>query len=299
MIRTLSGWITANKVNKWKGTGGTLFKAFTFDYAKDFDKVKQRPLDIQLYCNFAGQGCYRETIYSVSELRRTKNMGMNYREKAFRTKFMNAGRHLGVAPDRVISLKLRDMVSSYNDYHEMLLLLEHETGIQSIPIKDDLQGRGYLVGQGDQKIIVVEHETGLEILYVTGSIASLIGLIPLVLQAWGAIRGHLDRSHANHIRGIEIRRIDAAGNLREDHQHDLPISSSFPLNILNSTIFSAARVLENDLKSLTDEVRSHSERLDTLEKGLNVTRGVKSKKQTKKTSNKTLKKGAAKSRRAS
>lgn len=48
MIRTLSGWITANKVNKWKRTGGTLFKAFTFDYAKDFDNVEQRPHDFPL-----------------------------------------------------------------------------------------------------------------------------------------------------------------------------------------------------------------------------------------------------------
>jgi len=213
---------------------------------------------------------------------------------------MNAGRHLGVAPDQVISLKLRDIVSSYNDYLEMLQTLEHETGIQSLPIKDDLQGRGHLVVQGDQKIIVVEHETGLEILYVVGSIASLIGLIPLVLQAWGTIRGYIDRCHASHIRSIEIRRIDTAGNLREEHQHDLPISSRFPTNILNSTIFAAARALENDLKSLMDEVQSHSERLNALEKGLKVNKGVKSKKQTnKKSSNKALKKDAAKSRRAS
>ena len=121
-------------------------------------------------------------------------MGKNYREEAFKIKFTNAGRHLGVTPDQVISLKLRDMVSSYNDYHEMLQTLEHETGVQSLPIKDDLQGRGHLVGQGDQKIIVVEHETGLEILYVAGSIASLIALIPLVLQAWGSVRGAQSRS---------------------------------------------------------------------------------------------------------
>jgi hypothetical protein len=226
-------------------------------------------------------------------------MGKNYREEAFKIKFMNAGRHLGVTPDQVISLKLRDIVSSYNDYHEMLQTLEHETGIQSLPIKDDLQGRGHLVGQRDQKIIVVEHETGLEILYVAGSIASLIGLIPLVLQSWGSVRGFLDRRHANHIRSIEIRRVDAAGNLREEHQHDLPISSTSPINILNSTLFSAARVLENDLKSLMDEVRSHNERIAALEKGLSVYKVVKTKKKTnKKSSNKALKRDAAKSRRA-
>jgi hypothetical protein len=226
-------------------------------------------------------------------------MGTNYREEAFKTKFMNAGRHLGVTPDQVISLKFRDMVSSYNDYHEMLQILEHETGIQSLSIKDDLQGRGHLVGKGDMKIIVVEHETGLEILYVAGSIASLVGLIPLVLHAWGAIRGYIDRRHANHIRSIEIRRIDTAGKLHEDHQHHFPISSAFPINISNSALFSAARALENDLRSLMDEVRSHSERLDAIEKGLNTTKRAKSKKQaSKKSSNKPLKKDAAKRRRA-
>lgn len=54
---------------------------------------------------------------------------MNYREKAFRDKFASASKHLDVPPDQIVSLKLRDVVSSYAEYHEMLRVLEHEAGV--------------------------------------------------------------------------------------------------------------------------------------------------------------------------
>ena len=229
-----------------------------------------------------------------------KKTRTDYRQNAFRIKFMNASKHLGVAPDQIISLKLRDMVTSYSEYHNMLRILDHEAGIQSSPIQDDLQGKGHLVSQGDQRIIVVEHETGLEILFVASSIASLIGLVPLVLQAWSSIRGHFTRRHANHIRDVEIRRIDSAGNLQEEHPHNLTSSSIFPLSTLNSVILSVANVLEDDLKSLRQEVRSQNERLTAIEKALKPPNKVTTKKRTdKKSSNKKLKRDAAKSRRAS
>ncbi len=226
-------------------------------------------------------------------------MRTDYREQAFRTKFINAGKHLGVAPDQVISLKLRDMVTSYSEYHEMLRILHHESGIQSSPIKDDLQGQGHLVGQGEQRIIVVEHETGLEILFIAASVASLIGLIPLVLQSWSTIRGYLAHRRANHIRSVEIRRIDSAGNLHEEQTHDYLGSSIFPLGMLNSAILMAANVLENDLRSLRQEIRSQNERLAAIEKALKLPKRATTKKRTdKKISSKTLKRDAAKNRRA-
>jgi len=227
-------------------------------------------------------------------------MKTDHREAAFRTKFMNASKHLGVAPDQVISLKFRDIVSSYNEYHEMLRILDNEAGIQSSPIKEDLQGKGHLVGQGHQKIIVVEHETGLELLYIAGSVASIIGLIPLVLRSWGGIRGYFDRRHPDHVRSVEVRRIDSAGNLIEDHSHGCAVSLGMPFDGLNSALFSAAQILESDLQSLRNEVRSHSERLAALEKGLKAPETLTAKKRTgKRSSNKALKKDAAKSRRAS
>jgi hypothetical protein len=54
---------------------GPLFKAFTFDYAKVLIILNNVPTISPkaygnlgrgvFYCNFAGQGCYRETIYSL------------------------------------------------------------------------------------------------------------------------------------------------------------------------------------------------------------------------------------------
>jgi len=196
---------------------------------------------------------------------------MNYREQIFKTKFKNASKYLGVDPDQIISLKLRDMVSSYSEYHEMLQTLEHEVGIKSSSIDDDFQGRGHLVTQDNQKIIIVEHETGLEILYITGSISSLITLIPLVMQAWGAIRGHLGRRHNHHIQSVEIRRIDANGGLHEDRtQSDNPTSA----------LLTAARFLESDLQSLRREAQAYKKRLVAVENELKRTKGIKAKKGT-------------------
>lgn len=227
-------------------------------------------------------------------------MKTDYRKEAFRTKFINAGKHLGVTPDQVISLKLRDMVSSYSEYHDMLHILEAETGIPSSPIQDDLQGKGHIVGNGDQKIIVVEHETGLEILYIAGSVASIIGMIPLVLRSWGAIRGYLNHRHSNHIHGVEIRRMDSSGNLKEEHTHGSFVSPLCSPDGLTAALFSAAQTLDTDLKALRLELQSSNERLTAIEKKLKAPKAATVKKwPVKKNSNKTLKKDAAKSRRAS
>lgn len=190
---------------------------------------------------------------------------MNYREQAFNDKFASASRHLGVRPDQIVSLKLRDVVSSYSEYHEMLQVLEHDAGVYWTEVDGNLQGRGYLLDHESQKVIVVEHETGLEILYVASSIASLIGLIPLVLQCWGAVRGYLDRRHSHQFRSVEVRRLDAQGNLLEDRSNGLTGPSAFPLSILNTAVSSAARILDADVRALREEVRSLSERLTVIE----------------------------------
>jgi len=207
---------------------------------------------------------------------------MDYREKVFKAKFKSAGQHLGVTPDQVISLKLRDNVSSYDEYHEMLKFLEHEAGLHWLEVDGNFQGRGYLVDNNDQKIIVVEHETGLEILYIAGSIASLIGLVPLVLQAWGAIRGYLDRHRAHNFRGVEIRRLDSKGKLSEDYSRGLAGPSVFPLSVLNTALLSAARILDADMHESRQEIRSLSKRLAAIEKKLKPTKKATTKKSTKK-----------------
>ena len=193
-------------------------------------------------------------------------MPTDFRQKAFDAKFASASELLGVDPDQVISLKLRDTVASYSEYHELLTVLEHEVGIRSSDVDGDLQGRGHLVDHDGQRIIVVEHETGLEILYIAGSVASIVGLIPLVLQAWGSLRGYLDRRHSHHFRSVEIRRLDAKGRLCEDQSHGLAGPSTFPLSVLNTALSSTARVLDADLHALRAEVKSLGKRLAAIEK---------------------------------
>jgi hypothetical protein len=202
---------------------------------------------------------------------------MDYREKAFRDKFASASKHLGVPPDQVISLKLRDVVSSYGEYHEMLRALEQEAGVHWSEVGGNFQGRGYLVDQDGQKIVLVEHETGLEILYVAGSIASLITLIPLVLQCWGTVRGYVDGRHAHQFKSVEIRRFDNNGKLREDHSRGLTGPSAFPLSILNTALSSAARILDTEMHALRKEVRSIAGRLTAIEKQLKPAKRSKTK----------------------
>lgn len=210
-------------------------------------------------------------------------MPADYRQKAFKAKFASASRYLGVDPGQVISLKLRDVVPSYSEYHELLRVLEQEVGIHYSEVQGDLQGRGYLVDHDGQKLIIVEHETGLELLYIGGSIASLIGLVPLVLQAWGSVRGHLDRHHGRHFSNVEIRRLDAKGKLCEDHSHGLTGPSVFPLSILNTALSSAARVLDAEVHALRQEVKRLSKRLSGIEKEVKPKKKTTARRTSKKT----------------
>jgi hypothetical protein len=191
---------------------------------------------------------------------------MNYREKAFTAKFNDAARHLNVTPDKVISLKLRDNVSSYSEYHDLLHVLEHEIGLQWHEVKGNLQGRGYLVGDTKAKAVIVEHETGLEILFIAGSIASLVGIIPLILQCWSSIRSHFGRHHPQDPRSVEIRRLDRNGRLLEDRAHGIVTPLSAPFSFINTALTSAAEVLDAEIKTIRDDVKALAARVKSLEK---------------------------------
>jgi hypothetical protein len=190
---------------------------------------------------------------------------VDYRTEAFKTKLSDAGRHLGVTPKDVVSLKLRENVSSNAEYREFFRALEHEAGFQCTPVDGDFQGKGYLLADGSSRVIIVEHETGLEILYIAGSIASLIGILPLIVQGWRAFRGH----HAGRCdfddRGVEIRRIDEKGHLSEDHVHERSLfhNSQFTANTFLAT--SAAKTIESELQQLKEQIKALSGRVDTLE----------------------------------
>ena len=190
---------------------------------------------------------------------------MDHRTETFKTKFSDAGRHLGVNPKEVVSLKLRENVSSYDEYRNFFRSLEHEAGFQCTPVDGDLQGKGYLLSDGSSRVIVVEHETGLEILYIAGSIASLIGILPLIVQGWRAFRGHHAARRDFDDRGVEIRRIDENGHLTEDHFHEKNLFHNSPSMANTFLAASAAMTIESELRQIKEQINSISRRVDSLE----------------------------------
>lgn len=203
---------------------------------------------------------------------------MDYRENNFKTKFSNAALLLGVNHDQVVSLKLRENVSSYGEYRDLVMNLERDVGLKCSKLDVDLQGRGYLLDQGKTKVIVVEHETGLELLYVAGSIASLIGLVPLILQGWRALRSHFQHRHTGSTHPIEIRRIDAAGHLQEEHVHDDFIEQIVGLNMLPKVLATSAKLIETEVKSVNHQLQLLADRVGTLESQIANTRPTGKKK---------------------
>lgn len=190
---------------------------------------------------------------------------MDHREQAFRNKFADAAPHLGAAPEQLASLKIRGNVGGYHEYHELLHALEHEAGIRSKGIQGDFQGNGYLVEHWKTRLIIVEHETGLEILYVAGSVASLLGLIPLVLRCWSVVRGD-GRHRPPDFNRVEIRRLNADGHLIEENRDGLDVPWAAPLSIMNTALLSAAESIDLEINQLRLAVLDATKRIETLEK---------------------------------
>ena len=195
---------------------------------------------------------------------------MDYRQKAFEDKFTDAAALLDVDPKQVVSLKIRDNISSYRDYRELLHMLESEIAIHSQEISGNLQGRGYLVQNTKVKAIVVEHETGLEILYIAGSIASLIGLVPLILQCWSKIRDLGSRNNPRTFQSVETRRLDDKGKLIEERSHGLLATQSSPLSFVNTALMSVAEVLDIEINGLRENVHELAVRVNKLEGKKNI-----------------------------
>ena len=195
---------------------------------------------------------------------------MNYREETFRKKFDSAGGELGVRADQVVSLKIRETVGSYGEYRRLLQSLKQEIGLNWREAKGDLQGHGYLVSDRTTKVIVVEHETGLEILYIAGSIASIVSLIPLILRSWEALRGRFLGRHGapSHVHDVEMRRFDSSGRLYEEHLLDTDVSGAILGGATNTVLASAAHLVEVEMKALANQVGLLTSRVEAIEKKL-------------------------------
>ncbi len=191
-----------------------------------------------------------------------------WRKSAFKAKFAAAAKELGAPPEQLISLKLRENIGDYHEYRELLEALRREAGLSHSPVAGNLQGNGHLIGNAKAKVIVVEHETGLEILYIAGSVASIIGLVPVVLQCWRAIRSHFHRRHHPESETLEIRRMDSTGRLVEERDHRGGLPWSGPLDITTQSLLSKAGNIDKEIQDLKTAVKRLKSRVNAVEKKL-------------------------------
>ena len=203
----------------------------------------------------------------------------HWRNDAFKAKFAAAAKELAAVPEQLVSLKVRENVGHYHEYKELLDALQREAGLNHAPVAGNFQGNAHLIGNAQTKVIVVEHETGLEILYIAGSVASIISLVPLVLRCWRAIRGHFHQPRHPDFHTMEIRRLDSNGRLVEEEHHG-GLSWSEPLDIMNPVLLlSTAENIDKEIKSLKATAESLTGRMNAVEKKLGKkTRKAKTKK---------------------
>jgi hypothetical protein len=146
---------------------------------------------------------------------------MDKRSDAFIRKFSSAQKYLGCnSIQDIVSVKYRDG-TNYSDYREFIdVFLRDGLNLELKQVQGDFQGQTWLVaGDRDNKILLIEHETGLEVLYIAGSIASLIGLIPLINSGWKVLHSRFSDHPFFRGRGtdVEIRIVDPKNQIVEKH----------------------------------------------------------------------------------
>ncbi|BCT55301.1 hypothetical protein [Dehalococcoides mccartyi] len=139
-----------------------------------------------------------------------------WRKRNFLAKFKAAAAELNAVSLRDIeSLKFRNSTSSH-DYQDLITEL---SPMEVVEIQGDYQGKAWkITDANDNSIIIVEHETGLEILYVVGAVASIISLVPIIVNVWNTMRAHWSPPHRGHFGtgGLERRRFGKNGKLIEE-----------------------------------------------------------------------------------
>jgi len=173
---------------------------------------------------------------------------VDYRKKAFRDKFKSAQEVLKVKSlQDVVSLKFRENVE-HAEYSHLIDFISHDMMLKVVPLTGGFQGRAWLVTDTEGKgNILVEHETGLEILGVVGSVASLIGLLPILNSSWRYFR---DRYRDRHNNGVELRQIDSDNLLVE---RKIPSIENYIFNIgfeENKKLIEKVNKLEHEVNKL-------------------------------------------------
>ena len=145
---------------------------------------------------------------------------MDNRIDSFVKKFTSAQSEMkdGTVQD-IVSIKFRDDCVNSSDYQRFINdVIIDQCNLDAREVKGEFQGRAWLISdRKENRLIVVEHETGLEILYIAGSIASLISLIPMISSGWKYMRHRFPfRGHGHDDRWqVEMRRLNAEGKLIE------------------------------------------------------------------------------------
>lgn len=163
-----------------------------------------------------------------------KEVNMDYRTEQFMRRFRNAQSHLDTQTiQELISFKYREHCASNADYsHFVDAYLMAHPGVEVKTLGNDFGEQAWLVkDQERRRAILVQHETGLEILGAAGSIASLIGLIPLIAWGWTKIRQRFFHSRFDPTdnNGVEIRSFDKNNHLVEQQAPSVEV---YVLNII-------------------------------------------------------------------
>jgi hypothetical protein len=206
---------------------------------------------------------------------------MDYRSQTFRKKFESAKSVLkGDSLPDVVSLKFRGNAMP-SDYRELIQeQLQHERGLDVVPVSGDFSGQAWLVSLNETgQLVLVEHETGLEVLYIAGSIASLIGLIPLAVGGLRFLRRHFGNGSSHRMMDVvEIRTFDARGSLIEKNVQDL---NAYFIAEAKSAFEHNARKIENlekQVSTLKKQLASKNRELPKKTESANVNKNRPKKK---------------------
>ena len=147
---------------------------------------------------------------------------MDYRTESLLKRFTNALPIFNEnAIQNIVSLKYRDDCVSYSQYSDFVdHYLRTELHLNVQDLKGKFPEQAWLVSDMNKnRIMIVEHETGLEIIYISSAIASIIGIIPVICAGWKFFRGRF--SHRPHFHDedghLEIRKVDRNNIVVEQH----------------------------------------------------------------------------------
>jgi hypothetical protein len=176
-----------------------------------------------------------------------------FHQNAFKIKLASAAKALGVTPAKIVSLRFpKSDTSNLSSYH-LIGSLEKKFGFKHSHIDNAFRGNGHLLTKNKSKFVVVEHESGgLEILYIAGSIASIIAVIPMVLQGWNAVQRFANPK--NMLIDVQARGLDETGNVQE-------------LDVSNLALATAILV-EDEFQRVNGQIEGQLRRIDALEKRL-------------------------------